>query len=51
MCSRRIVLGLLGVSDDDIVTDYALTHEVIEKIHVLRGDTAGDRHESPVART
>lgn len=33
-----IVLGLLGVSDEDIVTDYALTHEVIEKIHVLRGD-------------
>jgi protein-tyrosine phosphatase len=31
-----IVLGLLGVSDEDIVTDYALTHEVIEKIHILR---------------
>jgi len=32
-----MVLGLLGVSDDDIVADYALTGEVIEKIHVLRG--------------
>jgi protein-tyrosine phosphatase len=31
-----IVLGLLGVGDDDIVTDYALTAEVIEKIHILR---------------
>ena len=38
-----IVLGLLGVSDDDIVTDYALTHEVIERIHILRGDVANER--------
>jgi protein-tyrosine phosphatase len=36
-----IVLGLLGVSDEDIVTDYALTHEVIEKIHILRTNAAG----------
>ena len=28
-----IVLGLLGVADADIVTDYALTHEVIDGIH------------------
>lgn len=33
-----VVLGLLGVSDDDIVADYALTAEVIERIHALRGD-------------
>jgi len=31
-----LVLGLLGVSDDDIVADYALTGEVIERIHALR---------------
>jgi len=30
------VLGLLGVSDDDVVDDYALTGEVLEKIHALR---------------
>jgi len=41
-----IVLGLLGVSDEDIVTDYALTHEVIEKIHILRTSTAGAANES-----
>ena len=35
-----IVLGLLGVSEIDIVTDYALTAEVLEQIHVLRGDTS-----------
>lgn len=28
-----IVLGLLGVSDDDIVADYVLTEEVVETIH------------------
>lgn len=28
-----IVLGLLGVSDDDIVADYVLTEEVLETIH------------------
>jgi protein-tyrosine phosphatase len=27
------LLGLLGVSDDDIVADYVLTHEVVETIH------------------
>ncbi|MFM8304928.1 MAG: tyrosine-protein phosphatase [Actinomycetota bacterium] len=31
-----MVLGLLGVSDDDIVADYALTGEVIDRIHALR---------------
>jgi len=31
-----LVLGLLGVSDDDIVADYAMTGEVIERIHALR---------------
>jgi protein tyrosine/serine phosphatase len=31
-----LVLGLLGVADEDIVTDYALTAEVIERIHVFR---------------
>jgi protein tyrosine/serine phosphatase len=28
-----VLLGLLGVSDLDIVADYVLTHEVVEKIH------------------
>jgi hypothetical protein len=28
-----IVLGLLGVADDDIIADYVLTHEVVETIH------------------
>jgi protein-tyrosine phosphatase len=41
-----VVLGLLGVSDDDIVADYVLTHEVVEAIHERgRRDypDAGDR--------
>ena len=28
-CFAAIVLGLLGVSDDDIVEDYALTQEIL----------------------
>ena len=28
-----VVLGLLGVDDDDIVADYVLTHEVVDAIH------------------
>ena len=28
-----VVLGLLGVSDDDIVADYILTHDVVHVIH------------------
>ncbi len=28
-----VLLGLLGVGDDDIVADYALTHEVVDRIH------------------
>jgi protein-tyrosine phosphatase len=28
-----VVLGLLGVADDDIVADYVLTHDVVELIH------------------
>jgi protein-tyrosine phosphatase len=28
-----ILLGVLGVADDDIVADYALTHDVIDEIH------------------
>ena len=35
------MLGLLGVSDSDIVADYALTQEVVEAIHDRR------RTESP----
>ena len=31
-----IVLALLGVPDDQIVADYALTHEVVERIHDRR---------------
>jgi protein-tyrosine phosphatase len=44
-----IVLGLLGVSDEDIVTDYALTHEVIEKIHILRTNAASDAADERAA--
>jgi protein-tyrosine phosphatase len=44
-----LVLGLLGVSDEDIVTDYALTHDVIEKIHILRTGTASDAANERVA--
>jgi protein-tyrosine phosphatase len=36
-----IVLGLLGVPEVDIVTDYALTAEVIEQIHILRDEPEG----------
>jgi protein-tyrosine phosphatase len=28
-----VLLGLLGVSDADIVADYVLTHEVVDAIH------------------
>jgi protein-tyrosine phosphatase len=28
-----VVLGLIGVADDDIVADYVLTHEVVHAIH------------------
>jgi protein-tyrosine phosphatase len=28
-----VLLGLLGVSEEDIVADYALTHEVVDVIH------------------
>ncbi len=28
-----VVLGLLGVSDEDIIGDYVLTHEVVDVIH------------------
>jgi protein-tyrosine phosphatase len=31
-----VLLGLLGVSDADIVADYALTHEVVDQIHARR---------------
>jgi len=31
-----LVLGLLGVADADIIADYALTGEVIERIHARR---------------
>ena len=31
-----LLLGLLGVADDDIVADYALTHDVVELIHDRR---------------
>jgi len=38
-----VLLGLLGVSDQDIVDDYVLTHEVVETIHergrIERGPT------------
>ena len=44
-----LVLGLLGVSDEDIVTDYALTHEVIEKIHILRASTSSEEDHERMA--
>jgi protein-tyrosine phosphatase len=34
-----VLLGLLGVGDDDIVADYALTHEVIDAIHERTRET------------
>jgi protein tyrosine/serine phosphatase len=38
-----VVLGLLGVGDDDIVADYALTHEVVDQIHARHtGDLSED---------
>jgi protein-tyrosine phosphatase len=36
------LLGVLGVSDDDIVVDYVLTHEVVETIHA-RGRAERER--------
>lgn len=40
-----LVLGLVGVADNDIIADYALTGEVIEKIHALRDpDLARERN-------
>jgi protein-tyrosine phosphatase len=43
------VLGLLGVSDADVVADYILTHEVIELIHA-RGRAEFDPAEAEVMR-
>jgi len=37
------------VSDEDIVTDYALTHEVIEKIHILRTSTSSEEDNERMA--
>lgn len=41
-----VLLGLLGVSDRDIVDDYVLTHEVVETIHergrIERGPTTAE---------
>jgi protein-tyrosine phosphatase len=34
-----LLLGLLGVSDDDIVADYAVTQEVVDQIHA-RGSSS-----------
>lgn len=31
-----VLLGILGVLDDEVVADYALTHEVVEQIHDRR---------------
>jgi protein tyrosine/serine phosphatase len=38
-----VLLGLLGVGDDDIVADYVLTHEVVDQIHARRD---ADHHPS-----
>jgi protein-tyrosine phosphatase len=35
-----LLLGLLGVGDDDIVADYALTHEVVEEIHARGAESS-----------
>jgi protein-tyrosine phosphatase len=40
-----MVLGLLGVSDDDVVADYVLTGEVIERIHALRAPLTDEQRE------
>jgi protein-tyrosine phosphatase len=42
-----VLLGLLGVGDDDIVADYALTHEVVDQILARRDADAvpTDREE------
>jgi protein-tyrosine phosphatase len=41
-----VLLGLLGVSEQDIVDDYVLTHEVVETIHergrIERGPTTAE---------
>jgi protein-tyrosine phosphatase len=42
-------LGLLGVSDDDVVADYVLTHEVMEQINV-RGRGEFDVSDAEVMR-
>ena len=42
-----VLLGLLGVSDQDIVDDYVLTHEVVDTIHergrIERGPTTAEQ--------
>ncbi len=47
-----VLLGLLGVGDDDIVADYALTHEVVDQIHARRdlADHPSDDEEGSVWR-
>ena len=41
-----LMLGLLGVSDDDIVTDYALTHEILDTLTERRIARDGEDTEA-----
>jgi protein-tyrosine phosphatase len=40
-CFAALVLGLLGVSDDDIVADYALTQEIVPILSARRLERDG----------
>ena len=40
-CFAALVLGLLGVSDDDIVADYALTQEIVPILTARRVERDG----------
>jgi protein-tyrosine phosphatase len=45
-----VLLGLLGVADDDIVADYVLTHEVVEVIHERGRAELGRKDDEDVWR-
>jgi protein-tyrosine phosphatase len=45
-----VLLGLLGVSDDDIVADYVLTHEVVDVIHERGRAAFGRSHDDDIFR-
>ena len=45
-CFAAMVLGLLGVSDDDVVADYALTQEVVAEIIARRVPLTEEEEEA-----